>query len=79
MQDNVILNPTPDQTFEILGKGAYDFKQVLSRCKQLQQQGEVERACNERYQAFQRITGLLPEDEEVNLEWGEPNTRVLRR
>lgn len=76
MQDNVILNPTPDQTFEILGKGAYDFKQVLSRCKQLQQQGEVERACNERYQAFQRITGLLPEDEEVNLEWGELNTRA---
>ena len=25
MQDKATLNPTPDQTFEIVGQGAYDF------------------------------------------------------
>ena len=76
MQENVMLNPTPDQTFEIIGEGAYDFTRILSHCKQLQQRGEVEQACNERYQAFQRIVALLSDDEEINLEWNDPNTRA---
>ena len=80
MQDKATLNPTPDQTFEIVGQGAYDFVRVLTHSKQLQRQGRVEEACNERFHAFQRISELLPEDEEVILEWEDPNTRAsLRR
>mgnify|MGYP007124289249 CR=1 FL=1 len=30
MQDKATLNPTPDQTFEIVGQGAYDFVRVLT-------------------------------------------------
>ena len=76
MQDKATLNPTPDQTFEIVGQGAYDFVRVLTHSKQLQRQGRVEEACNERFHAFQRISELLPEDEEVILEWEDPNTRA---
>ena len=46
MQDKATLNPTPDQTFEIVGQGAYDFVRVLTHSKQLQRQGRVEEACN---------------------------------
>ena len=60
MQDKATLNPTPDQTFEIVGQGAYDFVRVLTHSKQLQRQGRVEEACNERFHAFQRISELLP-------------------
>ncbi len=76
MQEKYVLNPTPDQTYEILGSGPYDFERVLSRARDLQRQGDVEAACNERFHAFQRIAELLPDDEEINLEWEEPNTRA---
>ncbi|WP_417172784.1 hypothetical protein [Alistipes putredinis] len=62
--------------FEIVDQGAYDFVRVLTHSKQLQRQGRVEEACNERFHAFQRISELLPEDEEVILEWEDPNTRA---
>lgn len=70
------LNPTPDQTYELEGEGPYDFVKVLRHSRDLQIAGDVEGACNERYQAFQRLADLLPEDEEINLEWGHRNSRA---
>lgn len=70
------LNPTPDQTFELVGEGPYDFVQILSCSKEMQARGQVEEACNERYRAFQRLAELLPEDEEINLEWNHRNSRA---
>lgn len=70
------LNPTPDQTYELEGEGPYDFVRVLRHSRELQAAGDVEGACNERYQAFQRLADLLPEDEEINLEWGHRNSRA---
>ena len=51
------LNPTPDQTFEIVGDGPYNFTRVLAHTRELEAAGNVEDACNERYQAFQRLAG----------------------
>src|SRR5574344_392011 len=68
------LNPTSEQTFEIVGE--YNFREVLSRSRQYQSAGDVERACNERFHAFQLVAELLPDGEEVNLEWSHPNTRA---
>lgn len=70
------LNPTPDQTFELVGEGPYDFVRVLRHSRRLQAEGDVEGACNERFQAFQRLAGLLPDDEEILLEWSHPNSRA---
>lgn len=70
------LNPTPDQTFEIVGEGAYNFVKVLAHSRGLQAAGEVRQACDERFQAFQRLAGLIPDDEEVILEWGHRNSRA---
>ena len=71
-----VLNPTPDQTFELIGEGPYNFVKVLARSRELQASGAVEAACNERYQAFQRLAELLPDDEEINLEWNHRNSRA---
>lgn len=70
------LKPTPDQTFELIGSGPYDFHKVLTDARMLQERGEVEAACNHRYQAFQRLMALLPDDEEVILEWNHRNSRA---
>lgn len=71
-----MFNPTPDQTFEVIGEGPYDFSRVLRHSRELQQAGRVEEACNERFQAFQRLAELIPEQEEVILEWNHRNSRA---
>ena len=71
------LNPTPNQTFEITGFGEYDFATILHHSYELQEQEHnIEAACNERFHAFQRIVALIPEDEEITLEWEHTNTRA---
>lgn len=71
------LKPTPDQTFELIGSGAYDFAKTLADSRTLQQQGRVEQACELRFQAFQRLMEFLPEDEEIVLEWNHRNSRAV--
>lgn len=70
------LKPTADQTFELIGRGLYDFVRVLRDAQASQQQGRVEQACNLRFQASQRLMEALPEDEEVILEWNHANSRA---
>lgn len=71
-----MLEPTPDQTFEVIGEGPYDFEKVLAHTRRMQREGDVEEACNARFRAFQRLAELIPEDEEVNLEWNHRNSRA---
>ena len=73
---NAYLKPTPDQTFELIGEEAYNFKNVLASSRQMEREGQVEEACNVRFQAFQRLQELLPDDEEINLEWEHANSRA---
>lgn len=70
------LNPTPDQTFEVVGEGAYNFRKILAQSRELEHEGDIRGACECRYQAFQRLSELLPEEEAVNLEWNHANSRA---
>ncbi len=72
------LNPTKDQTFEIIagGDSAYNFITILKKANELQYQGDVAEACNMRFQAIQDLQEVLPEDEETNLEWNHPNSQA---
>lgn len=70
------LKPTPDQTFELHGSGPYDFARTLDESRRLEAKGQYEEACNSRFQAFQRLMGLLPDDEEIILEWNHRNSRA---
>lgn len=70
------LTPTAEQTFELEGSGPWDFRKRLHIARELQGRGEVEAACEERYRAVQLLEELLPEEEEINLEWNHPNSRA---
>ena len=76
-RDKFSLTPTPNQTFEIVGRGEYDFVTLLHHSYELQEQEhDIEAACNERFHAFQRIVELVPEEEDIILEWEHANTRA---
>lgn len=71
-----VLNPTPAQTCELFGEGPFDFARILRHTQRLQREGRIEEACNERFDACRRLGDLLPEDEEVILEWSDPGARA---
>lgn len=70
------LRPTLDQTFEIEGSGPWNFLHALHNAYALQERGEIEQACEERYRAVQRLLDLLPEEEPIALEWNHANTQA---
>ncbi len=71
------LKPTPDQTFEIIcgGDGRANFTKILAQSQEMQRSGDVEGACNLRFGAVQTLHELLPEEDEVLLEWNHINSR----
>ena len=76
-RDKFSLTPTPNQTFEIVGPAEYDCVTLLHHSSELQgQEHDLEAACNERFHAFQRIVELVPEEEDIILEWEHANTRA---
>lgn len=70
------LNPTAEQTFELEGSGRWNFLKRQRHAVDLQQRGEVEAACEERYQAVQALEEALPDEEEINLDWSHVNSRA---
>lgn len=74
------LEPNHDQTFRIVPsddpKGLYDFTKTIELSRSQERAGDVESACNTRYEAFQRIFGLLPEGEEIILDWHDKNSQA---
>ncbi len=71
------LKPTPDQTFEIIcGANPHaNFTKIIADSKEMQLRGDVEGACNLRFGAVQTLHELLPDDDEVILEWKHTNSR----
>jgi tetratricopeptide (TPR) repeat protein len=76
----VYLEPTPDQTCRIVAtddpQGLYNFRAVIDASRRRERAGDVEGACNLRYEAFRRLYDLLPEGEETILDWHDPATRA---
>ena len=68
----ITLKPTENQNFILLGG---DFAKVLDNAHKLEAEGSFEEACNTRYQAFQQIVDVLPEDDVVELDFSHTNTR----
>ena len=74
------LKPTINQTFVLTPaegdkSGAYNFGAILEQSRRLERQGKIEKACDVRYQAFQRLVALLPEDAEIELDWEDDYTQ----
>lgn len=73
---NVRFNPTQDQSFELEGRGRYNFVGHHDAIEHLVSEGKYMAACEARYEAFQLIAEVLPEDEAVPLRWEHPNSRA---
>ena len=71
-----IFNPTPDQTFELDGRGEYNFVKPTEHIAALIAEGRYAEACEARYQAFQLLAEALPEDEAMPLRWEHANSRA---
>ncbi len=71
------LNPTPDQTFEIrVGeRGECNFRKMLRDAQEMQAEGHIEEACNLRFNSVQVLQELLGDNDEVQLEWNNENSR----
>ncbi len=70
----VTLSPTTDQTYVIDyvedgSKETFDFRKELELSRTQEKEKNFELACNTRFKAFQRLVELLPEGEEIVLEW----------
>lgn len=73
----VRLEPTENQTFILRGRGAAgDFVARAARARAAEERGDYGAACEERYAAAAAVVEALPEDEAVDLEWGDANTRA---
>ena len=70
------FNPTPDQNFELEGRGAYNFVRHKESIDRLVAEGRFEEACKLRYEAFQLLAEALPEDEAMPLRWEHANSRA---
>ncbi len=71
-----LFNPTPDQTFELEGRGDYDFVRHLNDVESLVREARYDEACEIRYAAFQHLADILPEDEAMPLRWEHANSRA---
>ena len=72
----VKFNPTPDQTFELEGSGKYNFVKHHNTVEKLVAEGRYNEACEARYEAFQLLADILPEDEAMPLRWEHANSRA---
>ncbi len=70
------FNPTTDQEFELEGSGNYNFVRHKVRVDRLVSEGRYDEACEARYEAFQVLAELLPEDETMPLSWSHGNSRA---
>lgn len=71
-----LLQPTTENAYVLLYPDAqtrrnedYDFAAILAKSHEYERAGDVEKACNTRYDAFKRLMEIIPEDEEIILDW----------
>ncbi|MDR0510328.1 MAG: tetratricopeptide repeat protein [Rikenellaceae bacterium] len=70
--NNIILTPTGGEEYVIEGG---DFGRALVRSTALETAGKFEEACRIRFEAFQQLMAVVPENEECNLSWEDGPTR----
>lgn len=71
------FNPTEDQTFELEGRGRYNFIRHKERVDKFVAEGLYMEACEARYEAFQVAVDALPDNEAMPLRWEHPNSRAM--
>lgn len=79
MNNKPYFRPTAENTciFEWDGDNSlYDFGKILARSRR-EESSDIEKACNMRYEAFQRFIELIPDNEEIVLDWENEDNRAI--
>ena len=72
------LKPTPQDCYRIdypAGEKGFTFEKAWLRSQEQEAAGEIEAACNTRYEAFQKLADLIPEEGETELEWEDEHNQ----
>lgn len=56
---------------------AYNFATLLTQAQAWERQGEVEKACNLRYEGVKKLIDLIPDEDEVQLDWEEKSNQSV--
>ncbi len=80
MGKKALLRPTAENTFRILyaeGKEGVvvHFGRELERSQELERQGDIEAACNVRYDAVRQLMELIPDSTDIELDWEDRDSR----
>lgn len=80
MGKKALLRPTAENTYRILYADSEDgvdihFGRELERSQELEKQGDIEGACNVRYDAFQQLMRLIPDSTDIELDWDDRDSR----
>lgn len=70
------FNPTGEQSYELEGRGRYNFIKHNDKIEHLVAEARYAEACQVRYEAFQLLAEALPEDEAIMLRWEHANSRA---
>lgn len=74
------LKPTPNNTYRITytneGAGVpCNFGKALELSQRQEADGDIEKACNTRFEAFQHLMELIPDSTDMELEWEDEASR----
>lgn len=71
----IILQPTVDNSFRIVyDSPKLDLGEALRLSQSQESQGQIEKACNTRFEAFQILMEMMPDDE-ITLDWEDKNNQ----
>lgn len=70
------LEPTGESTFRIIcSNRAADPGKAIELSRRQEAEGEIEQACNTRFEAVQRLMDAIPDEDDVELDWGDTTSR----
>lgn len=76
------LSPTIENTYVLtypdMGNDRnrdYDFAYILKVSREMERNGDIKKACDMRYEAFQRLLEIIPENEEVVFDWEDEDNQ----
>lgn len=74
------LRPTPDNTYRIVypdsrEETACHFGRAIELSQRQEAGGDIEKACNTRFEAFQNLMELIPDTTDMEFDWDDENSR----
>ena len=55
----------------------YDFAAILAQSRRCEREGDVERACNLRYDGIKKLIDLIPDEDEIWLDWEDRGNQTV--